>query len=370
MKNYNEKREKCCEYIEALEEERRKINVFQRELPLCLELVTQAIEAYKKEISEATTDTLYGQPECSEQTTGECGPVLDLFLPIKHASSASTDEEEEEVDEDVEHESHDTNVDFVDRRNMKSEWLKSVQLWNQPEAVPSNKSEDQQHETETVVEPIKENDNGAGSHQPLCYDTSNEKNDYIISLATTSGGSGREKTEAEKGGSGSSSGRGQRKQRRCWSHELHRRFLNALKQLGGPHVATPKQIRELMKVDGLTNDEVKSHLQKYRLHTRRPSQTIPNNRDSQTQHFVVVGGIWVPQASRSTANTVASRETTAGIYGPMVSPLPSEWPSHSNFGREISEERSRCSNKGIVRCSSPAMSSSTRTKTKDAKISS
>lgn len=26
-------------------------------------------------------------------------------------------------------------------------------------------------------------------------------------------------------------------------------------------VATPKQIREHMKVDGLTNDEVKSHLQ-------------------------------------------------------------------------------------------------------------
>jgi hypothetical protein len=26
-------------------------------------------------------------------------------------------------------------------------------------------------------------------------------------------------------------------------------------------VATPKQIRELMKVDGLTNDEVKSQLQ-------------------------------------------------------------------------------------------------------------
>jgi SHAQKYF class myb-like DNA-binding protein len=52
-----------------------------------------------------------------------------------------------------------------------------------------------------------------------------------------------------------------RKQRRCWSPELHRRFVNALNQLGGSQVATPKQIRELMKVDGLTNDEVKSHLQ-------------------------------------------------------------------------------------------------------------
>ncbi|ONK67754.1 uncharacterized protein A4U43_C05F3430 [Asparagus officinalis] len=39
------------------------------------------------------------------------------------------------------------------------------------------------------------------------------------------------------------------------------RFLNALQQLGVSHVGMPKQIRELMKVDGLTNDEVKSHLQ-------------------------------------------------------------------------------------------------------------
>lgn len=38
---YNQKRERCGQYIEALEEERRKIHVFQRELPLCLDLVTQ-----------------------------------------------------------------------------------------------------------------------------------------------------------------------------------------------------------------------------------------------------------------------------------------------------------------------------------------
>ncbi|KAL9995339.1 putative transcription factor MYB-HB-like family [Helianthus debilis subsp. tardiflorus] len=77
-------------------------------------------------------------------------------------------------------------------------------------------------------------------------------------VATTS-------STAESGGGGSGSkgedkGQSNRKARWCWAPELHRRFLQALQQLGDPHVATPKQIQELMKVDGLTNDEVKSHL--------------------------------------------------------------------------------------------------------------
>ncbi|PWA78811.1 hypothetical protein CTI12_AA211330 [Artemisia annua] len=53
-----------------------------------------------------------------------------------------------------------------------------------------------------------------------------------------------------------------RKQRRYWSPELRRRFVNALQQLGGSK-ATPKQIRELMQVDGHTNNEVKGHLQPF-----------------------------------------------------------------------------------------------------------
>ncbi|KAG7599962.1 Homeobox-like domain superfamily [Arabidopsis suecica] len=74
-----------------------------------------------------------------------------------------------------------------------------------------------------------------------------------------------------------------RKQRRCWNPELHRRFLDALQQLGGPGVATPKQIREHMQEEGLTNDEVKSHLQKYRLHIRKP------NPNAEKQSAVVLG---------------------------------------------------------------------------------
>ncbi|XP_058010513.1 transcription factor HHO5 isoform X2 [Hevea brasiliensis] len=76
-----------------------------------------------------------------------------------------------------------------------------------------------------------------------------------------------------------------KKQRRCWSPELHRRFVDALQKLGGSQVATPKQIRELMQVDGLTNDEVKSHLQKYRLHVRK----LPASSAAQAN------GLWMAQ---------------------------------------------------------------------------
>jgi hypothetical protein len=37
-----DRRRRFRDYLLALEEERRKIQVFQRELPLCLDLVTQS----------------------------------------------------------------------------------------------------------------------------------------------------------------------------------------------------------------------------------------------------------------------------------------------------------------------------------------
>ncbi|KAL3646244.1 hypothetical protein CASFOL_011424 [Castilleja foliolosa] len=60
-----------------------------------------------------------------------------------------------------------------------------------------------------------------------------------------------------------------KKRRRCWSPSLHEPFVHAVNSLGGAEAATPKTILEIMRVEGLTSDEVKSHLQKYRLHTRR-----------------------------------------------------------------------------------------------------
>ncbi|KAE8673179.1 hypothetical protein F3Y22_tig00111810pilonHSYRG00297 [Hibiscus syriacus] len=45
----------------------------------------------------------------------------------------------------------------------------------------------------------------------------------------------------------------------CWSSELHSRFVEALNMVGGIEVAAPKQIRDMMKVEGLTIDQVINH---------------------------------------------------------------------------------------------------------------
>ncbi|XP_057543189.1 transcription factor HHO2-like isoform X2 [Amaranthus tricolor] len=374
MRDFLDNLEKCQQYINSLEEERKKIQVFQRELPLCFELVTQAIEACKQQLCGTTTTTttlttecLNGHhSECSEKTSSD-GPILEEFMPLKTCYSS---------DDEHESESH---KPLINKSGKKSDWLRSVQLWNQSPDPPTSQQENQPKKV-TVVE-VKRNGNGGAFHPfQKNSNNANENNDININndnnkqpISTPAGSACSSAQDADmmpssNGGSKKEKdGQGVRKARRCWSAELHRKFVHALQQLGGSH-ATPKQIREMMKVDGLTNDEVKSHLQKYRLHTRRPSSTVPNNTNSQAPQFVVVGGIWVPPPTTTAGDTTATITTPSNIYAPiatMATPPSTMHQSsaHKQASHSICEERAASHSDGGAHSNSPATSSSTHTTT-------
>ncbi|KAK9051115.1 hypothetical protein SSX86_027745 [Deinandra increscens subsp. villosa] len=363
--DFGEKMQRCREYVEALESERTKIRVFERELPLCLELVTQAIEGCRRQLSETTTDYNNGQQsECSEQTSTE-RPVLEEFIPMK-----TTDEEEEDEDEDdeVEHQrfNHKSKITKLD-------WLRHAQL--------SIQSPDPLELSPKRVPVVEVKRNGCGAFHPFKKGKSSDAAPAAVKLSAPPAGepaaaaSSTAETGSGSGGCGGDGGGGKsedkgqsnRKARRCWSPELHRRFLHALQQLGGAHVATPKQIRELMKVDGLTNDEVKSHLQKYRLHTRRPSSIVHNNNTSQTPQYVVVGGIWMPPPEYATMasgsnNPPPDDSNSKGVYAPIAAHPPSMTKASMSLNKSNSGggKDGGC---GHSHHDSPSTSSSTHTTT-------
>ncbi|XP_073279499.1 transcription factor HHO3-like [Primulina huaijiensis] len=208
--DFMEKNQRFQGYIHALEEERCKIQVFQRELPLCLELVTQAIAACKQQLSGTEGNYNFNvQSSCSEQTSSEL-PVLEEFIPLKRVSSDSVGKEEE------------SQKPKNDINSKKLDWLRSVQLWNQ-----------------TPDPPVKlevKRDGSTGAFHPFKKEKSCDAMAPTVSArvppasasstAETSRGDGKKKEEKE--------GHSRRKPRRSWSPELHRRFLQALKQLGGP----------------------------------------------------------------------------------------------------------------------------------------
>ncbi|GMI68091.1 ULT1 INTERACTING FACTOR 1, HRS1 HOMOLOG5 [Hibiscus trionum] len=262
---------KISDFVKRLEDEMKKIDALKRELPFCMLLLKDVIERLKEE-----------EMQCKKMDDGLV--TEELMLPLKRNS-----EENGRVDKEK---------DGGDKKN----WMTSVQLWNsdsddvdhrkKSNKVPELKLRNQEEEEEE--EDLRE------KPTELCNDKifkgQVDKENLGLSLMFPSSELGSCKSILKSNGScgiGFSHSlhsdrnrikfqtkhqqqheqlqqmQNSRKQRRCWSPELHRRFVEALQQLGGSKVATPKQIREVMQVEDLTNDEVKSHLQKYRLHFRK-----------------------------------------------------------------------------------------------------
>ncbi|KMT00562.1 hypothetical protein BVRB_9g218600 [Beta vulgaris subsp. vulgaris] len=343
----SERSRKVDDFLKRLEDELKKIEVFKRELPLCMILLKDAILYLKQESTQYKTRNAHQ-------------PVLEEFIPMKKDLSG------------IEHTQINKTGEEDSGRDKKN-WMSSVQLWNTDELpikssaphLNCNQNQNQNQNQNHVSESQKGNDKrnqviggdifdpckiraGSKGFVPLVhhnYPTTTttfpelrrkvDKEDVnasgltllvpgmikhpeeesISRVYTPKLGGGRSSNSASPASSGRPSNQqtSSRKQRRCWSPELHRRFVDALTQLGGPQVATPKQIRELMRVDGLTNDEVKSHLQKYRLHTRR----VPN--DSSTKSGQALSGSWTAQDQYSESSKPSSSQS-ASPEGPLQFP--------------------------------------------------
>lgn len=83
---------------------------------------------------------------------------------------------------------------------------------------------------------------------------------------------------------GEASARTLKRPRLVWTPELHKRFVDAVTHLG-VQTAVPKTIMQLMNVEGLTRENVASHLQKYRLYLKRMQQGLSSDGSNASDHL-------------------------------------------------------------------------------------
>ncbi|KAL8157954.1 two-component response regulator ARR2-like isoform X1 [Apium graveolens] len=123
-----------------------------------------------------------------------------------------------------------------------------------------------------------------------------------------------------------------KKARVVWSVDLHQQFVTAVNQLG-IEKAVPKKILEMMNVDGLTRENVASHLQKYRIYLRRVigqqqsglSNSFMGTHDASFGSMSPFNGLGalaatgqIPAQSLATLQAAAGRSTTKSTISPLV----------------------------------------------------
>ncbi|CAM0885527.1 unnamed protein product [Alopecurus aequalis] len=77
---------------------------------------------------------------------------------------------------------------------------------------------------------------------------------------------------------------GAKRARLVWTPQLHKRFVDVVAHLG-IKAAVPKTIMQLMNVEGLTRENVASHLQKYRQYVSRMHGLSSANSESDDRVF-------------------------------------------------------------------------------------
>lgn len=125
--------------------------------------------------------------------------------------------------------------------------------------------------------------------------------------------------------------------RASWTLELHSKFESAVQSLGGIGHAMPVAIMEEMGVPGLTREQVKSHLQRYKNSLRTASSSAPSATDASsgqdgevwwpTQHYSVcslaANGTWSEQQAHV---QMPGLEGGGRMPGPYTPPFAARMP--------------------------------------------
>ncbi|KAK9228240.1 hypothetical protein WN944_021189 [Citrus x changshan-huyou] len=317
---------KLHECIKRLEEERRKIDAFKSELPLIMLLAGNAIGKLEKQAMQCT--------EVEEEVE-----VVEL------AAFKGNNDEGGGVERG--------DADLSDRR----EWMSCFQARSSDVSLDNNKQQTAVSEPTLMkgkgdqcvyVNPIQMS-SGEGAFMPLTEHSSFARTEGkevsrvpSLSLMTpamnlgfyNSMSNGRQPNLHSRLQNLQKRRRwlNRKKQRRSWSAELHQLFLQALSHLGGSEVATPKLIKKIMNVDGLTNDEIKSHLQKYRAHLRSPS----NNSSSGQDNHPRIANVQVGNSSNSSILQCGSSKSQIHVPSSSANTI-----SMSGGNRVVAEEDAR-----------------------------
>ncbi|KAF3781309.1 hypothetical protein EJ110_NYTH36710 [Nymphaea thermarum] len=236
---------KLEDFLNRLEEERLKIDAFKRELPLCMQLLNDVMEASRQQLAAC-------------QLNHSSRPVFEEFIPLKHPESS------------------DRSLTAIETSPDKTTWMTTAQLWSQTNDGSKQKgsaameSEHGLPATSKLGLDAKQRNGGAflpftkdktGATQALrplpelalaptdkCADepsrtesaaelavpVSRIMSSENVHRSNDNGGGGSTGTDHKSGNEqAQTAGQTHRKPRRCWSPDLHRRFVNALQQLGG-----------------------------------------------------------------------------------------------------------------------------------------
>ncbi|MBA0774468.1 hypothetical protein Gotri_009676 [Gossypium trilobum] len=223
---------------------------------------TDAVVDEEDDVNERVLEWEMGLPNCDDLT-----PLSQLLVPPELASAFSISPEPRRTALDVNRASQDT------LSSLRSTGAHSSTTNNNNNN--NNNNNFRSFDDPMVVEPEGDG-SGSGSG-------SDPKKMRMMEIAEEADSAVRTAENSDD-----PSGKAVKRQRLVWTPQLHKRFVDVVAHLGIKN-AVPKTIMQLMNVEGLTRENVASHLQKYRLYLKR-MQGLSNEGPSASDQLVNSNG--------------------------------------------------------------------------------